>query len=925
MKRKMLPLWVGLSIASVASANLLLNPWFESGGLNDWFHSGGVAVISDNGPSAAGIYAAEIPAPGNDLRTGFISVIAGQAYDVRWDYKVDSSGAFSGNFRWFDSAGTWLGEDGFGHTTTTGWETRSFTSSVAPVGAVTADVVFFARGDATTGSMLVDNVSARSTAVVLPPPPSLALNPGFETGTLDDWFRSGGVAVISDNGPSWPGTFAAEVPTGNNVRMPKTSAVAGRSYDVSLDYKTTSGGTLSVNFRWFDSGGGWMGQDVFLQAASHEWTPRSFTSSAAPVGAVSADVVFFAQTSGSTIVDNISVSGAAGSELPDPEIQITALDQLPSTNDLALSFAWTNSFWGDYAVSSTANLVDSSWSNLVYNRPGEPNGSMTVTTSVDQAQSFYRVTGTASDWFPEQRLAKKYSIVNCPTDEDLVSGAALQGLVAKAVNEGRHDELLVTTPFYSPLYDDWTHRTENRTHAYLQGTFSLMDAVTRYRPLVDGYVLYRTDVSTGGYYTLREGINRSANIATMMAGLLDALPVSEDQEAAFIAMGFQKLFDARNTSLSDVLGTYDQEFNKTMACSLDPLIGTQRDLAVAHKMAIYFGNDELGQVSTRMNAPYMTLGWGVGDEFAHVAQASRKGGIQTVSNWARNLSFLSAGSSTYQPTKIQPFDLGSIDWNDSRRAVSFMLSDGDNTGWILNDFWHPPHYGSALTGDFPMGFSTALAQMSQMAPVVIDKLAETKPGNVSLIEFSGGYFYPDLFAEDLPNRLDILREHAHNLNAHMEKTGARLLCFIVSDSASQASQEAYQIFAEELEVLDGMLVIDYAPYHAGLGNIYWTQNQDGIDIPAVTARFSMWEGMNDPNAGDPEEIASLIEGDTIEHSWTAVHAWSKFGLDELQATEAIAACIDSLSTNEIHVVTPEEMIWRIRMEHNPEQTQTFLE
>ena len=169
MKRTRIALWVALSIASGASANLVLNPGFETGAFDDWFHSGGALVVSDNGPSAAGSYAAEIPAPGNDIRMVSVSVVAGQTYDVSWDYKVDSDGEFSGNFRWFDSGGGWLGEDGFGHTTTAGWETRSFTSSAAPAGAVMADIVFFTQGSATTGSMLVDNVS------VVPEPATLCM------------------------------------------------------------------------------------------------------------------------------------------------------------------------------------------------------------------------------------------------------------------------------------------------------------------------------------------------------------------------------------------------------------------------------------------------------------------------------------------------------------------------------------------------------------------------------------------------------------------------------------------------------------------------------------------------------------------------------------------------------------------------------
>jgi len=530
-------------------------------------------------------------------------------------------------------------------------------------------------------------------------------------------------------------------------------------------------------------------------------------------------------------------------------------------------------------------------------------------------------TVLAGEWFPEQKPAQEYRIIQCPEAEEFICGSALQGLVAKAVNTGTLAELLATSP-RGAIEEEWISRTEQRTGAPLRETLSLMEAVERYRPLIKGYILYRADKSEGDNYQLRDDIDCSVNIATMMAGRLDALPVSETQEPAFKAMGFDNLFDARGVSLSGFQKKGSRKLNPVVTGSLDPRAGNLRDLAVAHQLPIYFGSEEADTIARCMDAPFMILGWGAGDEFKHVAPASRQGGIETVSNWTRNLSFLSAGANSYQPKKIKPFDLSTIDWNDTRRTVSFMLSDGDNTGWILNNFWKKPYYGSPRTGDFPMGFSAALAQMAQMAPVVLDKLTETQPDNISLIEFSGGYFYPDLFAEERSNREEILRTYAQQLNTQMKKTGARLLCFIVKDSASREAQKAYQIFAEELETLDGMLVIDYAPYHKGLGKIYWVEKTDGIEIPAVTANFCMWENMNRPHAGSPERVADFIQNDAVPHSWTAVHAWSNH--EGKRGPDAVAACIDKLPEG-LHVITPEEMVWRIRMAHNPKQTRSFIQ
>jgi len=527
------------------------------------------------------------------------------------------------------------------------------------------------------------------------------------------------------------------------------------------------------------------------------------------------------------------------------------------------------------------------------------------------------------EMFLEQKPAREYWTVSCATDEEFICAAALQGLVARAVNEGQLDELLAIEP-RSPKEQEWIERTEKRTRMHFRGKLSLVEAACRYKQLIRGTVLYSADQSKGDSYQLREDMDLSANAATVMSGLLNALPVSETLSPILEQKGFAPVFDARKTSLADILRKEGRNLNDHMLCSLDPQTGNVRDLAVAHRTAICFGNEEMAAVMERMSAPFLVLGWGVGDEFEHVAPTSRQGGIQTVSNWTRNLSFLSAGASIYQPQKIRSFDPAKINWDDKRRTISFMLSDGDNTGWVMNSFWKAPYYGSKRTGSFPMGFSVAMAQLCRMAPVVMDHLAETQPENVSLVEFSGGYFYPDLFAEEQSNRNEILRNYARDLNNQMKKSGARLLCFIVRDSSSRQAADAYQIFAEELEPLDGMLVMDYAPYHKGEGTVYWAKNRNGIDIPAVTARFCMWENMNRPNAGSPRQIAGFVEKDSEPNSWTAVHAWSQHGDRKLKGTDAVADCVDILP-KDIHVVTPEEMIWRIRMEHHPKQTLDILE
>lgn len=68
-----------------------------------------------------------------------------------------------------------------------------------------------------------------------------------------------------------------------------------------------------------------------------------------------------------------------------------AIDPLPGTNAVTLTWA-TSSDTYSYAVEKKTSLSDASWIPALTGIPGN-SGNVTVTTAVDQAESFYRVTG----------------------------------------------------------------------------------------------------------------------------------------------------------------------------------------------------------------------------------------------------------------------------------------------------------------------------------------------------------------------------------------------------------------------------------------------------------------------------------------------------------------------------------------------------
>jgi len=171
-----------------------------------------------------------------------------------------------------------------------------------------------------------------------------------------------------------------------------------------------------------------------------------------------------------------------------------------------------------------------------------------------------------------------------------------------------------------------------------------------------------------------------------------------------------------------------------------------------------------------------------------------------------------------------------------------------------------------------------------------------------------------------------------------------------ADSAD--ALKAYQVMAGETDGLLAIFVFQYAPYEGGKGRVFWVKDKLGIDIPVITCRYSLWFHKSKAKlSGTPAKIARLIR-DTVastpddqlpRYDWVICHAWSFFknvpGNDE--AAEDLdldtgasmggvrgygpATWSAQRLPDDIRVISPPELAWRIRMQHNPEQTRQLLQ
>jgi hypothetical protein len=565
-------------------------------------------------------------------------------------------------------------------------------------------------------------------------------------------------------------------------------------------------------------------------------------------------------------------------------------------------------------------------------------------------------TEFADRWWPVQKVPKTVIRVSIGGAGEQMLVQSVAGLAAKAVNEGQGDELVWVETGNASLEEWFTRWRAAHSEIAVTGPMNSWELVNHFakREIIKGYVLYKLDASKRDLNSYTADMDCSVNVATSLSPILHGIIVDESLERDAIAHGLKQLADVRNKSQAWCFKTYQDRFNRRMVCTQDPQKPHTRDFAIAQNAFTFYGDAEPATSAMKWLQPLSAiLGWNGGDEFKTTELSSRFGHIQTATDWCMNLPVLMAGSEKIESHRANTntFAPTAIDWNDQRSAVAFVQTDGDNVQWLQGNFFHHPSYwADPSRGRVQFGWSTCFAQLTQLCPTAIDYAFSTRSTDDSFVEWGGGYYYPDRFGADRKDRWDLLAQHAQRTWFLMKKTNTRIIGFNVTKYDSPDARKAYEVFAQQTDGLLGILVFQYAPYEAGAGETFWVKDRAGIELPVVTARYSIWEHSNDrPRAGTPAKIAREIR-DTVKNAaankprfdWVISHAWSYFkkapGSDENaenvpQETAAaqggvrgytpVTWCAERLPAD-IRVVSPEELLFRIRMQHNPDQTKRFI-
>ncbi len=545
---------------------------------------------------------------------------------------------------------------------------------------------------------------------------------------------------------------------------------------------------------------------------------------------------------------------------------------------------------------------------------------------------------------------------------------SVAGLMARAVNRRRGDAMLWIGVGANADYARWLKtvlRYTNATRVDLDDPLTLVRDLARSRQ-IGGYVLYRADRTSRAPYDAHPervtGYTTSANAATCLCALYNAILVEESSEALFAGMGLSRLADARTMSQESFFQDFGQRCRRDMVCVLDPKAPDNRGYAIATGSLVTYGVTPGTEAIYRWLKPNSpVVGWNAGDEYSGVEQMSRHGLFLTASNWCTNLTVLATMSAdqgippdVVQVNRRSMVDPLSLDWPKDTHFTSFVMSDGDNLQWYGGNFFHHPFYWSSpARGRFPFGWTAPLGDLCQVNVPALLHMTHTATPNDQAVMAECGYFYPDLYGAARRGRDRLLAQLFARLNPWLARCGVRVVELIAGkDWQSPQSRAAYQAIARAVDHLDGMIVIQYYPYNGGKGRMVWVTNKEGAPIPVISARYALWAHLShlDLN-GPPALIADYINdaphsGPVTEAhiDWTIVHAWSRFrradtrvnrlaeemsesepGYTEqtVGGVEPVSWCVDRLKPH-VRVVTPHELVWRARLHLRTNETLWWL-
>ena len=495
--------------------------------------------------------------------------------------------------------------------------------------------------------------------------------------------------------------------------------------------------------------------------------------------------------------------------------------------------------------------------------------------------------------------ATKILLLNAPGGDNSLTLATLQGLAAAnsttqiLFRSGSWSKYLEYIKATGP--DGFNAKVVEKNAAGQEWTVATL--LEEYSSMLDGYILCDTE-------------DESVNVAITLAHYLKAVVVTPSNVAVAEKAGLSMVLDVteyddawlRDSAYFDMLTT---EVAVEQPANMAPRLVDYAVMAGCY-FNFYNGNDgeEHAKMFDFLDDGAIVIGWNnTLGEYDTVLSYAHLNACLIPADHACNLSTLSGfnRAGTVNDAQYATTVDGKVT-NEARHTVCFVMSDGDNLQWMLNDFTSGRWYGSELRGLFPMTWGIP-AMLGDLAHPMFDYIGATQTAMDEIImQLSGlGYTFPSKWDEFERESM------AERLAEIMSARGIKYMNLLDDKGFTEENLGAFL----KQDGIEGIFYTDYANYAGYKGEIKWVNGK-----PAVSARYRLW----DIAGGRPEDIANSINNAPTDvrnansYSFIIVHAWSgvtdgKFGSggSSMEAIDALMMMLDA----DVDVVSASEFMARI--------------
>ena len=478
--------------------------------------------------------------------------------------------------------------------------------------------------------------------------------------------------------------------------------------------------------------------------------------------------------------------------------------------------------------------------------------------------------------------AKRLILVDYPAADEALTVGSLQGILANTsetqilVRDGAYQKYLPYTGAQAAAL---------RADGSRWNTVSLL---AEFGHFARGYVLCD---------------DAGAAAAVSVAAALQAVIVPETLEDAAKSAGLEMREDVR--------GWDDTTLRKSPYFSLlsdtieQPVSLAPKLVDLAVMAGAYFGySDSTDAKAHKKTFSFLKdnaviFGWNpVLGEYTTVLSLSQINMCLIPADHGSNYSTLSGLSGRTLAQKTADMPSGT----ERAHTVCLVMSDGDNLQWMTTQFTNEKHYGSAIRGEFPLGWGVPASIDTLAAPMaeyLFDRMSEN---DEFITHISGlGYTYPSKWTNK--TALGVM---AGQLAEQMEKTDTHIAA--VLDDGGFHSAALDTILSQD--GIDALFYFDYADYAGYKGEIRTVGGK-----PIISAKYRLWSGID---GCSPEQIAAQINASSTDpdaldsYSLVVIHAWSGLdgdgnfveGGDTMRAVERLVQALG----DDVRIVTPGEFV-----------------